>query len=172
MAGAGEVNAWAVEKWGRTLSAGATERRMMKGGRTTADVHFERNWLGRAGQRGKGGRRGRIHMEVGEGGRGGLAQRSVARGGRQRPPVCGHGRRRCFTNRRGRQGTDDVVRARLTGGAARQWALTSGPSSTVPAGSVLNSVLNRFKHIQTVPKKFEFLQTLAGYTFPRSKNLK
>jgi hypothetical protein len=55
MAGAGEVNAWAVEKWGRTLSSGAAERRMMKGGRTTADVHFERNWLGRAGQRGKGG---------------------------------------------------------------------------------------------------------------------
>jgi hypothetical protein len=37
---------------------------------------------------------------------------------------------------------------------AWQWALTGGPGSTVPTGSVSN----RFKHIQTVPKKFEFLQ--------------
>jgi hypothetical protein len=49
-------------------------------------------------------------------------------------------------------------------------ALTSGPSSTVPAGSILN----QFKNIQTVQLKFEFLQTLVGSkdTFPRSKNLK
>jgi hypothetical protein len=75
------------------------------------------------------------------------------------------------------------VRAPLTGGAGRQrgpvvsggvrgrvreseaalqQALIGRPGSTVPVGSVLNSVLNRFKHIQTVPMKFEFLQTLAG----------
>jgi hypothetical protein len=37
-----------------------------------------------------------------------------------------------------------------------------------------NSVLNRFKNIQTVQMKFEFLQTLAGSkdTFPHFKNLK
>jgi hypothetical protein len=48
-------------------------------------------------------------------------------------------------------------------------ALTSGPGSTVPAGSILN----QFKNIQTVQLKFEFLQTLVGSkdTFPRSKKL-
>jgi hypothetical protein len=37
-----------------------------------------------------------------------------------------------------------------------------------------NSVLNRFKNIQTVQMKFEFLQILAGSkdTFPHFKNLK
>jgi hypothetical protein len=37
-----------------------------------------------------------------------------------------------------------------------------------------NSVLNRFKNIQMVQMKFEFLQTLTGSrdTFPRSKNFK
>jgi hypothetical protein len=58
--------------------------------------------------------------------------------------------------------------------AARRWALTGGPSSTVPAGSVLNSVLNQFKNIQTVQMKFKFLKILVGSkdTFPHSKNLK
>jgi hypothetical protein len=83
------------------------------------------------------------------------------------------------------------VRAPLTGGAGRQWGpvvsggvrgrvreseaalqrvLIGRPGSTVPVGSVLN----RFKHIQTVPMKFEFLQTLAGSkdTFVHSKKFK
>jgi hypothetical protein len=87
------------------------------------------------------------------------------------------------------------VQERLTGGAGRQrglgvsggvqervrekgtaWqrALTSGPDSTVTVGSFLNSGLNRFKHIQTVLMKFEFLQIFACSkdTFPHSKNLK
>jgi hypothetical protein len=51
--------------------------------------------------------------------------------------------------------------------------LTGGPDHTV-TGHDLNSVLNRFKNIQTVQIKFEFLQTLAGSkdTFLHSKNLK
>jgi hypothetical protein len=76
------------------------------------------------------------------------------------------------------------VWGRLTGRARRQ----QGPGaqrrgagesereqgSTVPAGSVLNSVLNQFKNIQTVQMKFKFLKILVGSkdTFPHSKNLK
>jgi hypothetical protein len=82
------------------------------------------------------------------------------------------------------------MRVRLTSGAGRRWglvaaagyaragqhgdgALTFGPGHTVP-GRGLNSVLNRFKNIQTVQMKFEFLQTLAGSkdTSPHSKKLK
>jgi hypothetical protein len=49
----------------------------------------------------------------------------------------------------------------------------AGLGHTVP-GHGSNSVLNRFKNIQTAQMKFEFLQTLAGSkdTFPCSKILK
>jgi hypothetical protein len=40
VAGADEADSWAVEKWGRSLSSGATERRTVKGGRTAASDHF------------------------------------------------------------------------------------------------------------------------------------
>jgi hypothetical protein len=164
VAGAGEADAWAVEKWGRSWSSGVAERRKVKGGRPAADVCVERNRLSGAGQRGKkGGRRGRVRVEAREGGRGGPAQRLVARGGRQRPPIDGHRGWRCFVNRGGWRGASDEARAWLTGGARRQWgpmvsggvwervresgvarrgALPGGFGSTVTAGSVLNSILN------------------------------
>jgi hypothetical protein len=60
-------------------------------------------------------------------------------------------------NKGGQWGVADVVRVWLTGGtgrngaqgseAGRQRALTGGPGSIVPAGSVLN-LLKIFKHIQ------------------------
>jgi hypothetical protein len=53
-------------------------------------------------------------------------------------------------------------------------ASTGGPDQHSAGRRGSNSVLNRFKNIQMVQMKFEFLQTLAGSrdTFPRSKNFK
>jgi hypothetical protein len=68
----------------------------------------------------RGGRRGRVCMEVEEGGEGGgcLARQSVACGGQHRPPTVGRGWRRCRANRGGWMAW--VMRAmgwaRLTGG--------------------------------------------------------
>jgi hypothetical protein len=90
-----------------------------------------------------------------------------------------------------RRGAADAMWERLTGGAGRQqgpggqrWsereseraeqcgdgALTGGPGRIVPA----SFVLNRFKNIQMVQIKFEFLQTLVGSkdTFTCLKNFK
>jgi hypothetical protein len=64
---------------------------------------------------------------------------------------------------------EEESNARQRGGGHRQ----AGPSHTVP-GRGLNSVLNRFKNIQMVQMKFEFLKILAGSkdTFPCSKIFK
>jgi hypothetical protein len=192
VAGADEADTRAVEKWGRSLSFGAAERRTVKGGRTAAVIHFERNWLHGTGREGeeKGGSMG-VSVWRWEKERGDPVQQSAAWGGRQRPLAGGRGRWRYCAYRGERRGAANAVRERLISGArrqrgprvsggvqervrecgaARRWALSAGPGSTAPLGSVLN----RFKNIQAVPKKFEFLQTLAGSKdiFSCSKKLK
>jgi hypothetical protein len=130
-----------------------------------------------------------VHVGIGEEGRGGPAQWSAAAPDRwawavvllrEKGRVAVHGRRGTrATDRRGRAATGPVVsggvRERVReSGAARRGALTGGPGSTVPVGSVLNSVLNRFKNIQRFKRiqnssKFWVIQKLPSLA-PKNGN--
>jgi hypothetical protein len=124
VAGAGEADAYAMEKGRRGSSSGAVERRMMKRGSGWRSAALQApRWRGAA--RGKRrGSYGRSCVAEGEGGEGGPGM-AVGSAGQ---PAMAPDRRAWVAalshNRGERRGAADSVRARLTGGAGT----SQGPS--------------------------------------------